>query len=136
MLKRTLEKNRTRSFVWLQRRIDPAIADQVAERNLPGVDFRREYKRYYPAGETTSHLLGVTNVDDEGIEGVELAYDASLRGTPGKKRVLRDRLGNNIKDLDYLSPPQLGQDLYLSVDLRLQVLCLSRTQVGSGVAQR
>jgi len=119
-LKRALEKNRTRSFVWLRRRIDPAIADQVAALNLPGVDFRREYKRYYPAGETTSHLLGVTNVDDEGIEGVELAFDASLSGTPGKKRVLRDRLGNNIKDLDYLSPPQLGQDLHLSIDLRLQ----------------
>lgn len=119
-LKRTLEKSKTRSFVWLQRRIDPAIADKVAALNLPGVDFRREYKRYYPAGETTSHLLGVTNVDDEGIEGVELAFDESLGGTPGKKRVLRDRLGNNIKDLDYLSPPQLGQDLHLSVDLRLQ----------------
>lgn len=119
-LKRKLEKNRTRSFVWLRRRIDPAVAEKVAALNLPGVDFRREYKRYYPAGETTSHLLGVTNVDDEGIEGIELAYDASLRGTPGRKRVLRDRLGNNIKDLDYLAPPQLGQDLHLSVDLRLQ----------------
>lgn len=119
-LTRTLENNRTRSFVWLRRRVDPAIADQVAALNLPGVDFRREYKRFYPAGETTSHLLGVTNVDDEGIEGVELAFDASLGGTPGKKRVLRDRLGNNIKDLDYLAPPQLGQDLHLSVDLRLQ----------------
>ena len=119
-LKRTLENNRSRSFVWLRRRIDPVIANKVAALNLPGVDFRREYKRYYPAGETTSHLLGVTNVDDEGVEGVELAFDASLSGTPGKKRVLRDRLGNNIKDLDYLSPPQLGQDLHLSIDLRLQ----------------
>ena len=116
----TLLANRSKSFIWLRRRLNPAIADKVAALKLPGISFEREYKRFYPAGETTSHLLGVTNVDDEGIEGVELAFNEALSGIPGKKRVLRDRHGNNIKDLDYLSPPRPGQDLHLSVDLRLQ----------------
>jgi len=119
-LKQTLQQNRSRGFVWLRRRIDPAVAESIAAMKLPGVDLRREYKRYYPAGETTSHLLGVTDIDDQGIEGVELAFEGSLGGKPGKKRVLRDRFGNNIKDLEFLEPPRLGQDLHLSVDLRLQ----------------
>ena len=116
----SLLANRTKGFLWLSRRVAPAVAEQVAELDLPGVGFEREYKRYYPAGEITSHLLGVTDIDDKGIEGVELAFNESLSGYPGKKRVLRDRRGNNIKDLEFLEPPRLGQDLHLSVDLRLQ----------------
>ena len=119
-LSQTIKRHRSKSFVWLKRRISPESAKQIEALDLPGVDFRREYKRYYPAGETTAHLLGVTNVDDEGIEGVELAFNDALQGTPGKKRVLRDRRGNNVKDLDFLEPPRFGQDLFLSVDLRLQ----------------
>jgi len=116
----SLLANRTRGFLWLSRRIDPTIASRVEALGLPGVGFEREYKRFYPAGETTSHLLGVTDIDDNGIEGVELAFNEALSGTPGAKKVLRDRRGNNIKDLEFLSPPRLGQDLHLSVDLRLQ----------------
>ena len=112
--------NRERGFLWLSRRVDPAVAEKVEALDLPGVSFEREYKRFYPAGETTSHLLGVTDIDDNGIEGVELAFDEALSGKPGAKKVLRDRRGNNIKDLEFLSPPRLGQDLHLSVDLRLQ----------------
>lgn len=116
----SLLANRSRGFLWLSRRVDPAVAERVDALDLPGVGFEREYKRFYPAGETTSHLLGVTDIDDKGIEGVELAFNDALSGTPGEKKVLRDRRGNNIKDLEFLSPPRLGQDLHLSVDLRLQ----------------
>ncbi len=116
----SLLANRSRGFLWLSRQVDPAVAKRVKALDLPGVGFEREYKRFYPAGETTSHLLGVTNIDDKGIEGIELAFDESLSGKPGEKKVLRDRRGNNIRDLEFLSQPRLGQDLHLSVDLRLQ----------------
>lgn len=119
-LRAILERNKGRSFCWLKRRLEPAIAERVASLDLPGIGYRREYQRYYPAGETTSHLLGITNVDDEGIEGIELAFDEALRGEPGEKKVLRDRLGNNVKDLEFVRAPRLGRDIYLSIDLRLQ----------------
>lgn len=119
-LRAILERNRGRSFCWLKRRLKPATAERVALLDVPGVGFRREYQRYYPAGETTSHLLGITNIDDQGIEGVELAFEDALRGEPGEKKVLRDRLGNNVKDLEFVRAPRLGRDIYLSIDLRLQ----------------
>ena len=119
-LQQRLDRHRQRSFMWLQRRVSPQRAAAVAALQLPGVGFRREYQRFYPAAETTAHLLGVTNIDDEGIEGVELAFDEALRAVPGHKKVLRDRLGNNIKDLDYGAAPRFGRDLFLSIDLRLQ----------------
>ena len=119
-LRATLERNTGRSFCWLKRRLEPAIAQRVAALDLPGINFRREYQRFYPAGETTSHLLGITNIDDEGIEGIELAFDDALRGESGEKKVLRDRLGNNVKDLEFVRAPRLGRDIYLSIDLRLQ----------------
>ena len=119
-LRAILERNRGRSFCWLKRRLEPSIAQRVEVLGLPGVGFRREYQRYYPAGETTSHILGITNIDDEGIEGIELAFDDALKGVSGEKKVLRDRLGNNVKDLEFVRAPRLGRDIYLSIDLRLQ----------------
>ena len=89
---------------------------------VPGVHLLREYRRYYPAGEVTGHLLGFTNIDDKGQEGLELAFDNWLHGVPGKKKVLRDRLGRIIEDVESIVPPSPGQDLVTSIDLRIQYL--------------
>ena len=100
----------------------------MAQAQIEGVRIGREYHRFYPAGETTAHLVGRTNIDDVGQEGVELAYDEYLAGAPGAKRVLRDRSGGTIKDLDYvrdldyLRAPKFGRDIELALDLRLQYL--------------
>jgi cell division protein FtsI (penicillin-binding protein 3) len=109
-----------REFMYVKRRVTPAVADAVAALNIRGVHFQREYKRYYPAAETIAHVVGITNVDEQGQEGVELAFDDRLRGAVGKKRVLKDRLGQTIKDVEYVAAPQFGADLTLSIDLRLQ----------------
>lgn len=109
-------------YAVLARRLTPAAAGRVAALGIPGLRIEREYHRFYPAGETTAHLLGRTNIDDAGQEGVELAFDAHLAGTPGAKRVLLDESRRPIKDLDYLSAPRDGRDVHLSLDLRLQFL--------------
>jgi len=89
---------------------------------LPGVNLQREYRRYYPAGEVTAHVVGFTNIDDRGQEGLELAYDEWLRGTPGSKRVLRDRLGRVVRNVEQIRKPEPGRDLTLSLDRRIQYL--------------
>lgn len=111
-----------REFVYIERHITPELADKVAALKIPGVHLQREYKRFYPAAEVTSHLLGFTNIDDRGQEGLELAYDDWLQGEPGKKRVLRDRLGRTIEDIEQIAPAQPGKSLSISIDLRLQYL--------------
>ncbi|MEM7220134.1 MAG: penicillin-binding protein 2 [Pseudomonadota bacterium] len=116
----TLAAQAGKSFVWLRRRLEPSVADRVLALSLPGVGLHREYRRYYPAGASTAHLVGVTDIDDQGLEGVELAFDDSLRGENGSKRVLRDRRGRNVKDLATIAPARFGRDLYLSIDQRLQ----------------
>ena len=95
---------------------------KVKALGIPGVDTLREYRRYYPAGEVTGHLLGFTNVDDVGQEGLELAFDQWLGGEPGVKRVMRDRLGRTIEDIERIKAPRPGQDLRTSIDLRVQYL--------------
>lgn len=111
-----------RQFVWLRRHMSPDEAARVVELGIPGVHRVREYRRYYPAGEVTSHLLGFTNIDDAGQEGVELAFDEWLRGEPGRKQVLRDRLGRVIADVQSLEQPRAGRELVLSIDRRIQYL--------------
>jgi cell division protein FtsI (penicillin-binding protein 3) len=111
-----------RDFVYLKRHIDPDLADQINDLNLPGVYLQREYRRYYPAGEVTAHLIGFTNVDDNGQEGLELAYDAWLRGTPGSKRVLKDRLGRVVENIESITASKPGKILNLSIDRRVQYL--------------
>ena len=95
---------------------------KVKALGIPGVDTLREYRRYYPAGEVTGHLLGFTNVDDVGQEGLELAFDQWLGGEPGSKRVMRDREGRTIEDIERIKAPRPGQDLRTSIDLRVQYL--------------
>ena len=107
-------------FMFVKRRVSPQIATSVAELHIDGVHFEREYRRYYPAGETTAHVVGITNVDDQGQEGAELAFDRELKSVQGRKLVLRDRRGEAVKDVEYLTAPRFGRDLALSLDLRLQ----------------
>ncbi len=115
-----LRANAQREFLYIKRRVSWEVARAVRDLNLDGVYFEREYRRYYPASETTSHVVGMTGIDDAGLEGVELSFDDSLRGEHGRKVVLKDRRGDTIKDLEYLVAPKFGSDLTLSLDLRLQ----------------
>src|SRR5690606_5118600 len=111
-----------REFVYLQRHVTPELARRVERLAIEGVHLQREYRRYYPAGEITAHLVGFTNVDDVGQEGAELAFDEWLRGTPGQKRVLKDRLGRVVQDVVSIQPARPGRELRLSIDRRLQYL--------------
>lgn len=111
-----------RRFAYLKRRVSPAIADAVKDMQLPGIYFEREFKRYYPAGEVTAHLLGFTDIEDVGQEGLELTYEQSLKGVPGSKRVIRDGKRRVIEDVENIQEPVSGKDLVLSIDQRLQYL--------------
>lgn len=111
-----------REFVYLKRHIRPELAAQVAALDIAGVYLQREYRRYYPTGEVAAHVLGFTNIDDAGQEGLELAYNNWLRGESGKKMVMKDRLGRTIKYVESIQAAQPGKDLSLSIDRRLQYL--------------
>ena len=111
-----------REFVYLKRRIPPELAGQVMRLGIPGVFMQREYRRYYPAGEVTAHLVGFTGVDENGQEGFELAYQNWLSGKPGSRRVIKDRQGHIVEDLEAVKVPQDGHDLVLSIDRKIQYL--------------
>lgn len=111
-----------KEFVYLKRQLEPNKAQSVLDLKVPGVNARREYRRYYPAGEAASHLVGVVNIDGQGVEGLELAYDEYLKGKKGKKRVLKDRLGHIIQDVETVSATEPGGGLQLTIDNRLQYL--------------
>ncbi|NJD32034.1 MAG: penicillin-binding protein 2 [Gammaproteobacteria bacterium] len=121
-LARRVTSSLDKEFIYLVRHMRPSDAAKVKALGIPGVDTLREYRRYYPAGEVTGHLLGFTNVDDVGQEGLELAYDQWLGGVPGRKIVMRDSLGRTIEDIEQLSAPRPGQDLRTSIDVRVQYL--------------
>ncbi len=114
--------NDQREFVYLKRRIPPELAGQVMRLGIPGVFMQREYRRYYPAGEVTAHLVGFTGVDENGQEGFELAYQNWLSGKPGSRRVIKDRQGHIVEDLEAVKVPQDGHDLALSIDRKIQYL--------------
>ncbi len=111
-----------RQFVYLKRHVAPAFAEQVMLLDIPGISLQREYRRYYPAGEVTSHVIGFTNIDDSGQEGIELAYDSWLKGSPGSKRVLKDRLGRIIENIESITMPDSGNQLVLAIDRRVQYM--------------
>ncbi len=111
-----------REFVYLARRLDPERAARVAALAIPGVNLQREYRRYYPMGAAAAHVIGFTNIDDVGQEGIELAFDERLRGTRGARRVLRDRLGRVVEEVAVLRAPRPGEDLRLTLDRGLQHL--------------
>jgi cell division protein FtsI (penicillin-binding protein 3) len=121
-LTREITRNMNKKFMYIMRHLSPDTADKVLALNLPGVNSQREYRRYYPAGEVTGHLVGFTDIDEVGLEGIELAYNHWLAGVAGSKRVLKDRLGRAVENVASIKPPQHGKDLRTSIDLRLQYL--------------
>ncbi|HEV2230549.1 MAG TPA: penicillin-binding transpeptidase domain-containing protein [Steroidobacteraceae bacterium] len=121
-LARRVTSNLDREFLYLARGRQPAEAAEIKALGIPGVYTSREYRRYYPAGEVTGHLLGFTNVDDAGQEGLELAFEHWLAGEAGAKRVIQDRYGRIVEDVESIRPARPGRDLVLSIDLRIQYL--------------
>ena len=117
-----LKVSADKEFVYLARGMDPYAAQQIMALDIPGIYTQREYRRYYPAGEVTAQVLGFTNVDDHGQEGLELGYDAWLKGVPGAEKVIVDRYGRSVQDVQNLRAPRAGQDLNTSIDLRIQYL--------------
>lgn len=138
-LQKKMRKNSRRGFVYLRRHMSPQQAEEVLALRIKGVNVQREYKRYYPAGEVAAHIVGFTNIDDQGQEGMELAFDTWLRGEAGSKRVLKDLHGNVFRDIDQGETARSGKDLVLSIDMRLQTLAyrelkaaMKRVQAKSG----
>ena len=121
-LKERLSQRADREFVYLRRQMPPEAAQAVLDLAIPGVNGQREFRRYYPSGEVTSHVLGFTNVDDHGQEGLELAFDDWLSGKPGAKRVIRDRMGHVVEDVEQVREPKPGKNITLSIDRRIQFL--------------
>ena len=119
-----------RDFVYLKRQIPPETAAKVAELGIAGLHQQNEYRRYYPGGETTAHVIGFTGVDDVGQEGIELAQQALLGGVAGSRRVIRDRLGQVVEDLESIRAAQDGSDLTLALDSKIQNLAFGALKAG------
>lgn len=124
-LREFLQARVKREFTYLRRQMSPEAAQAVLTLGIPGVNPQREYKRYYPSGGVTAHVLGFTNIDDHGQEGLELAFDDWLSGKPGRKRVIRDAKGRVVEDVEQVREPQPGKNLTLSIDRRIQFLAYS-----------
>ncbi|MFB0963763.1 MAG: penicillin-binding transpeptidase domain-containing protein [Pseudomonas sp.] len=121
-LVKRIENNATRDFMYLARGLTPEHGQRVLERKISGVYGKEEFRRFYPAGEVAAHLVGFTNIDERGQEGIELAFDEWLTGVPGKRQVIKDRRGDLIRDLQVKENAKPGKQLALSIDLRLQYL--------------
>ena len=121
-LAQRVTSNLDRQFLYVARHMDPAEAARIKALGIPGVYLLREYRRYYPNSEVTGHLLGFTNLDEAGQEGLELAYDQSLAGIDGQKRVIQDGRGRIVQNVESIQAPRPGEDLRTSLDLRIQYL--------------
>lgn len=121
-LQKKISGAKAREFLYLKRNVEPDIAQKVKDLGLSGVYSQREYRRYYPLGEVAGHLIGFANIDDHGQEGLELTFDEQLAGIPGEQKIIKDRRGRWVEPVSDLVPPSPGQDLYLSIDRRLQHL--------------
>jgi cell division protein FtsI (penicillin-binding protein 3) len=121
-LARRVTSNLDREFLYLARHMQPSDAQKIRALEIPGVYLVREYRRYYPAGEVAGHIIGFTSVDDEGQEGLELAFDHWLAGEDGAKRVIQDRYGKTVQNVEEIRAMRPGRNLVLSVDLRIQYL--------------
>ena len=121
-VRKKVEDNKDKGFLYLKRRLSWVKSNALKQLDISHLTLEPEYRRYYPAGEIASHVVGITDVDGKGIEGLESNFETSLRGHSGAKTVLRDRKKNSIRDLDYLSSPRYGEDLNLTIDLRLQFI--------------
>jgi cell division protein FtsI (penicillin-binding protein 3) len=121
-LEEKLIQRSDKEFVYLKRHLNPDDAAAILALEIPGVASQREFRRFYPSGEVLSHVVGFTNIDDRGQEGLELAFDDWLSGKPGAKRVIRDRLGHIVENVELVREPKPGHDLVLSIDRRIQYL--------------
>ena len=117
---RRITRSMDKEFLYLKRRLSPEKAKEVLALKLPGINVQREYRRYYPAGEVAGHLIGFTDIDDDGQEGLELAFNHWLAGEMGAKRVLKDRYGRSVENVESIRPPHHGKELRTSIDLRIQ----------------
>ena len=124
-MERKLTQRAGKEFVWLRRRLNPDVAGQIRALNIPGVFLQKEYRRFYPAGEVAAHVVGFTNIDDIGQEGLELAYNDWLVGSAGRKRVIKDRLGRTVEEVELVRESKPGNDLQLTIDRRLQYMAYS-----------
>ncbi len=119
-----LSQKADKEFMYVRRRINPDEAESIVGLKIPGVFSQREFRRFYPQGEAMAHVLGFTNIDDRGQEGLELAFDDWLRGKPGVKKVIRDRKGAIVESIDLVRAAEPGKDLTLSIDRRIQFLAM------------
>ena len=115
-----IKRYKTREFLYLKRHIAPEIAEKIRLLHIPGIHFQTEYKRYYPEAEVDAHLIGFTNIDDKGQEGLELAYNNWLAGIPGKRKVIKDRLGHIIADISNIQKPKQGHNLTIALNQQVQ----------------
>ncbi len=115
-----------KTFVFVKRQVPPETADRISALKLPGIHQEKEYRRFYPAGEMTAHIVGFTGVDDKGLEGVELAFQNSLLGHPGNRSVIKDRRGQIVEDVGATKPPMDGKDVRLALDSKIQYLAYSQ----------
>lgn len=122
VLEESISQRADKEFVFLRRRINPDDAEAVVKLGIPGVYKQREFRRFYPHGEVMAHVLGFTNIDDHGQEGLELAFDSWLTGKPGAQRVIRDRRGHIVENVDLIRAAEPGKDITLSIDRRIQYL--------------
>ncbi len=118
--------NSNKRFVYLKRRLSPNLAAEVAQLNIKGLYFKQEYYRYYPTRELAAHILGFTDIDDQGQEGIELAWQDRLTSEYGKRRVIQDRNGRIVADVERLNSPKPGQELTLSIDSKIQYLAFQK----------
>lgn len=115
-----------KTFVWIKRQVDVPVAKQIADMKIKGIYQRMEYRREYPEGESAAHVVGFTNVEDKGQEGVELAFNKELSGRSGSRRVIKDRLGRVVEDVGDQIPPVDGSDLQLSIDSKIQFFAFQK----------
>jgi cell division protein FtsI (penicillin-binding protein 3) len=128
VIKRSVEKKR--EFVYLKRELSPELAKQIKALKIPGIYLQEDYKRFYPEGEVAAHVIGFTNIDDQGQEGLELAYNGWLKGSPGKKIVVKDRLGRMIAEIKTKQTQKAGKDLVLSINRRIQYVAYRELMSG------
>ncbi|CAK0760383.1 peptidoglycan DD-transpeptidase FtsI [Gammaproteobacteria bacterium] len=121
-VKRLVEERKEKEFMYLARRIHPDLARAIKDLGLPGISLQRDYRRFYPNGEVTGQILGFTDIDDVGQEGLERSLDPMLQGVAGARRVIKDRLGRIVETVEHVTEPRPGKDVRLSIDRRLQYL--------------